>query len=233
MVVLVDYDNIEPDEQKKGLQYIVDKIAACIAPENLVETRRLLIRLYGGWYSNTSITSKAQDLQIEIDSKFPTTSILSDGETSIMVQCEIAYSTLVEPKFHLFHTFREKSITNSIYAKTPLEINCLESNCILAIINEFINNKRCPKCGSVKIKDVLYKKEQKLVDSMIITDLLNESSLASCIGLLSSDDDCWPGIRASLNLNNQCLLIHMKSKDSLSSSIYTKNIGTNYKYVKF
>ncbi len=231
MTILIDYDNLEAADQLKGLHYIADQISSSISPIYMDGDKRINLRLYGGWYTQDIITIKAQQLETEILECFPIKSLLSDMKTEVIVNCQMAYSTLAEPSFHLLHTFREKSVTQRIYSKTPSEIGCSEKDCVIETINQLLNKKKCPKCGNTKLKSILYKKEQKLVDSMIITDLLTQSLSDTCIGLVSSDDDCWPGIRAIVAKG--CKIIHIKSKDSTQAQLYTKNINSNYIHKNF
>lgn len=229
MYVLVDYDNLERSDRDKGLHFIADQIASQIESVHLQNDKRLIIRLYGGWYQEKSITTKAQQLQSEINDNFPNTTLLCDNKP-IIVRCELAFSTLAEPAFHLFHTFREKSITSRLYPRKSDDFECKCDDCPVTIIHNFLKKGKCPKCETIKLADVIYKREQKLVDSMIVTDLIFQSKISNSICLVSSDDDCWPGIRATIL---SCTLIHIRSKSSYHKTLYTNNINENYIHKTF
>lgn len=225
MTVLVDYDNLDDGLTRKGLQFITDAIISQIQPSD-ISAPRITIRLYGGWYEKKKSTGRAQNLEIDIKRVFPTAKVLSDGATKVIVQCELAYSILADPTFHLVYTFREKGIPSGLKAHHPIKEGCRDADCPLIIFQKFIQNKSCPKCGHLKPEDVLYRGEQKLVDSMIITDMIYESSKSKCVCIVSSDDDFWPGIRASII--NGCTIVHINTQNSPNISLYINGIGKNY-----
>lgn len=227
MIVLVDYDNLNEIHIRKGLQFIVDSIVSLIDTAH-VTGNRITVRLYGGWYEKNKSTVKAQKLEAEIRQNFPTNSILSDNTTSVIVNCELAYSILADPTFHLVYTFRKKGIPSGLKAYSPIKEGCTDTNCPIKVISDFLQNKKCPKCNRVKPDKIFYRGEQKLIDSMITTDLIfNSFNMKENICLVSSDDDFWPGIRASLLLNSNTL-IHIHTQNSPSSTFYTKTISSNY-----
>lgn len=225
MIILVDYDNLEENHIRGGLQFIIDSIISLIDVSHVVDNR-LTIRLYGGWYEKRKSTMRAQNLEAEIRKISPTRSMLSDNKTSVIVKCELAYSILADPTFQLFYTFREKGIPTGLKAHHPIKEGCKDANCPIQVIHDFIQNKKCPKCNRVKPENIFYRGEQKLVDSMIITDLLFASTKGENLCIVSSDDDFWPGIRASLLNGNP--LIHINTKNSPNAILYTKVIGSNY-----
>ncbi|WP_302152000.1 NYN domain-containing protein [uncultured Alistipes sp.] len=227
MMVFLDYDNLEYSTRVKGLHYVAEKIIALVDP-SCAKDKRITIRLYGGWYENETITKRAQDLETEIENEFPCTLLMSDNSTKIIVNCLLAYSMLADPQFHLLHTFRSKSITYGIKAYPIEKHGCMDQECPLPIIYDFIEHQKCPKCGKVKLKDFLYKKEQKLVDSMLIADMLHIANREKYICIVSSDDDFWPGIRSVVACG--CTLIHIKEKLSTASSLYTKGLDSHYIY---
>ena len=56
MDVLVDYYNIPQQERRKGIAYLINRIISAIVPLVTVRERRVDMRLYGGWYEDTSPT---------------------------------------------------------------------------------------------------------------------------------------------------------------------------------
>jgi hypothetical protein len=74
-----------------------------------------------------------------------------------------------------------------------------QSQCPLAAFDPFLRLKKCPSagCGVTPI-DVLVRAEQKLVDTMLVADLVHLSSGGAPLIVVSSDDDLWPGIESAL-----------------------------------
>lgn len=55
-----------------------------------------------------------------------------------------------------------------------------------------------PKC-TVELDKVLLRAEQKLVDTMLVTDLIHYSMhQKETIVVVTSDDDVWPGIHSAI-----------------------------------
>ncbi|MDR1699825.1 MAG: hypothetical protein LBR68_01365 [Lachnoclostridium sp.] len=225
MTVLVDYDNIADSHTRKGIQFLTDSIISLIDP-SYIANPRIVIRFYGGWYEKKRSTSRSQNLEADIRQIYPTTTVLSDRKTKVVVQCELAYGIMADPKFHLVYTFREKGIPSGLKAHHPIKEGCHDVDCPLIHFQKFIQEKKCPKCGHIKPEDVLYRGEQKLVDSMIITDMLHESLKNKFVCIVSSDDDFWPGIRASII--NGCKIVHINTQNSPNMSLYTSGIESHY-----
>ena len=58
---------------------------------------------------------------------------------------------------------------------------------------------------------LLSRREQKLVDTMIVADLIHLASRGETpIGLVSSDDDMWPGILSALNIGASVIHVHTR-----------------------
>ena len=104
MFVLIDYDNINKAVSRKGIHYVISKVVSRIDPADVSSGNRISARLYGGWYENSNFTRLAQALSADIMSNFPTVLTLSDNKTSVVVNCELAFSLLADPTNHLVHT---------------------------------------------------------------------------------------------------------------------------------
>jgi uncharacterized LabA/DUF88 family protein len=197
-----------------------------IDQSELSGSKRIKVRFYGGWYENNQFTTKAQNLSTDISSSFPNTILLSDNKTKIIVDCELAYSILADPNNHLFHTYRRRGFPLGIHAKTKDEINCSDPNCPIEIVIDFVNNNICKQCKIVKPYDVFYKAEQKLIDTMLTSDMIHASIQHSIIVIVSSDDDFWPGIKTSLMHGLRILHIHTRNR--MTPSFYSKTTINNY-----
>ena len=226
MIILVDYDNIEKAITRLGVGYLVNKIVSKIDPTEISHGRHITIRLYGGWYEHTNFTTRAQNISTDIALTFPNVAILSDNQTTAIVNCEMAYSLIADPTNHLFHTFRTRGIPQGLKAHHPSSVGCSSANCPIISIYNFIKNDVCSQCSTIKPKDIFYRGEQKLIDTMLTSDLIYSSNQSKNLCIVSSDDDLWPGIITTLIQGKKVLHIYPKMHRMPYS--YTRNAGNNY-----
>lgn len=227
MLILVDYDNIESAITRLGVVHVVNRIVSRIDPSEVDSNRRITIRLYGGWYLNNSFTHLAQALSTDISANFPNTVLLSDSITNVIVSCEMAYSILADPTNHLFSTFRPRGMPSGLKAHNPVtHCGCTNSSCPIVATHHFLVNRICGVCNTVKPEDVFYRGEQKLVDTMLTSDLIFSSTQAANLGVVSSDDDFWPGIKTTLVNGKKVIQLHTRIRTMPSS--YTQTTHSNY-----
>ena len=226
MIILVDYDNIEYNILRLGISYVVNRIVSKIDPSEVDSKRRITIRLYGGWYEQNRFTQKAQNLSADVAANYPNTALLSDNSTSVIVNCEMAYSILADPTNHLFSTFRPRGIPSGLNAKHPASCGCTTPNCPIVAIHNFIRNNSCPLCNTIRPEDIFYRGEQKLVDTMLTSDLIFSSNQSVNLGVVSSDDDFWPGIKTTLANGKTVIQLHTRTRNTPSA--YTKTTSSNY-----
>ncbi len=228
MHILVDFDNIAPLTRSGPLLKAVDTIFDAAKP-TLSTTTRVQVRLYGGWYEEQGPTRRAQQLAADVAANFPHAINIDTAPQPLRVQVELAYSLLAEPKRHLLHTYREKKPPQALRSREPTEAGCMDSSCALSGIAKLIKSGRCPATTcTIKTKDLLYKAEQKLVDSMITADLVylathgdKEPTIVVC-----SDDDIWPGVRTAIQLG--AAILHIRSPDNASQADYHSDLGAGY-----
>lgn len=226
MIILVDYDNIDRNVSIHGISHVVNKILSKIDIAETTGNKRINIRLYGGWYEQNHFTTRAQNLSADISVTFPNVALLSDNITPVIVNCEMAYSILADPNNHLFNTFRSRGVPSGLKAKHPNSCGCTTLNCPLMAFYDFINNNRCSVCNTIKPEDLLYRGEQKLVDTMLTSDLIYLSNQSLNIGIVSSDDDFWPGIKTTLTNGKKIIQIHTKNRPT--PHYYTRTTNNNY-----
>jgi hypothetical protein len=228
MIVLVDYDNIEKPMIRLGVSHVVNSIISKINPTDVgTGNRHVTIRFYGGWYENNRFTNRAQALSLDIARDFPATSYLADKTTAVIVKCELAYSLLADPGNHLFHTFRSKGVPDGLKAEHPGLCGCTQHLCPIIETYNFVSNGRCSKCGTVSPKDIFYRGEQKLVDTMLTSDLIFSSKVSNRLCVVSSDDDFWPGIVTTLKSGSNIVHIHTKA-GRRTPTFYSKSAGSAY-----
>lgn len=224
-LILIDYDNLDKRDKQKGLIYLSEKIVNGFSPSD-VNNLNVQIRLYGGWYQNQRLTRTAQHLANEITGSFPITAVLNDNKSKIIVNVELAYSLITQPHMQLFNTFRIRGMPYGLDCFHPNQKNCLDPNCQLITVHNFIKSDICGSCNKIRPADLLYKNEQKLVDTMITSDLIYTANTFSNVCIVSSDDDFWPGILTALNFGVRVTQIHTKGKPTPHH--YSRMVTTNY-----
>lgn len=210
--VLVDYDNVERASRKKGVRYVVDLILAAISLEDPLAGVRL--RLYGGWYDLSGPTKYAQSLMRDVMNDYPRIEScrrISGKIIPLRVEVEMAYSLEMEPLKHLLHTYRPRLPPDNLRCRTAPEVGCTRTGCSINVINHWVEHSQCPTVGcGVKLSDAVYRGEQKMIDAMMMLDLLFISSRHSKACVVSSDDDMLPAIRTALLQGGDITHIHTR-----------------------
>jgi hypothetical protein len=229
MKVLVDYDNLPIEATRKGLVYLADRILTSVSPA--VDARQAMdFRLYGGWDRNNRMTKTGQDLSVEMQSNFPKT--LRKGQSHVVLNMYLAQALEALPNKRLPNTFREEPM-RKIKCQTPSRVTCRNISCPIDPMAFFLNTGRCPVDGcSAEPSMLLSRNEQKLVDTMIVADMIHLASRGeSLIGLVSSDDDMWPGILCALNIGAD--ILHLQTRTLIQTSMYLTQTRGKYKAVGF
>jgi len=216
MIILLDFDNLEKNFIRVD-EILYRKIVALLDLSDLLE-RRVLIRLYSGWYNQDTLTRKAQKIDLEVRNNFPMTAFLSDNKNQVIVNCEMAYSTLSDPQNHLLYTYRESGIPSGLKSYSPRKVGCNLWDCPLIDFHEFLKKGTCHVCDEITINQFMYRSEQKLVDSMITCDIIHESNKSGVITIVSDDSDFWPGINYALMSGKK--VIRIVAKNSRISDSY-------------
>lgn len=225
--ILLDYDNLSLIDKQRGLLSVIEKILSKIQ-NDIIDKTNVHVRLYGGWYDKNNITQRAQKLSSEILADFPTVVNPPITANNVVVNVELAYSMLIAPKEHLLETYRIRGYPADLQCDIPRNHGCTSQNCPINHIYEFINFQKCKgQCCSIIPSDILYRGEQKLVDSMITNDLLFlVMDNSKPIVIVSSDDDFWPSIRTALALSTN--LIHLHTKNYLTPNHYLQYANKYY-----
>ncbi len=215
MNILVDYDNILDQHRRHGLVDLVSRIFSALGADRLRSEASAQIRLYGGWYENNVPSRTAQRLIPEIQSNFPTEFYLPDQSSSLRIktQVELAYSLIIDPSKHLLHTVRKRSgYPHGFRCDSPSAHGCADTSCPLIATHSFLRTGNCPSPScAITSRQLLHKLEQKLVDTMLTSDIIHIAQQGSSpIALVSSDDDFWPGIRTAELLGTEIFHIHTR-----------------------
>lgn len=223
VLIIVDYDNCfssEIDDTTSVLKILVDKIITGINPsERFVQGN---VRLYGGWYEKDHLTKNAQRINSSLSS-------LLNGEVNNANCCveyclsvNLATSLLSKPTNDFFATFRPKGNLKKIARISDLAKNCK------ILSNRMPNFKDLLERGTCVVQDcptpcddlIVYKAQQKMVDTMITCDLLqsvnNQGYKYIC--LVSDDEDFIPALIATAS-NQRCKLYRFSLHKSYYQSI--------------
>lgn len=203
MEVLVDYDNVDPLERRRGLVHVVTRILGAIPPTRFAPQPEARVRLYGGWFAEISSSRRAQELAPDLHAEFPRRIAVSDnsGATSVLVRVELATSLECDPQHPLTHTFRRRGSPAGVSCAAPPFAQCqTPGTCPLETMHTFFGQRACPHGGCAITPEVLLEKEeQKLVDTLLTTDLSYFAMTATTpVVVVSADDDMWPAIRFGL-----------------------------------
>lgn len=224
MTVLVDYDNVRLG--RKGLRYFATRLLDHVGVRRCSAEPSIRCRLYGGWFDGARLSKRAQRLVPEIQNVFPRRMTVSDAEGAVRVRVtmELAIS-LIGDRVALTHTYRRRSLPTGMACARPPFTECAHpSRCAVATVAPFINEEECPhpRCDVTPF-DLLGRNEQKLVDSMLVVDLVRLAQAApELIVLVSSDDDMWPGIRAALLHRARVLHVHARKRPQQYRTLTTK-----------
>lgn len=201
--VLIDYDNLLPEHKMAGILDVVTRALVQIDFDDSINRCQCDVRVYGGWYEGTQISRLAQDLTVEIHGDFPKVLHLptrSGGRVSVVAHAQLAVALLQEPGHHLFNTYRRKGKPANVRVEQPNAIGCTDPTCLLPLVKKLLKTGNCPKAGcTVGVGSLVYRHEQKIVDTMLSCDLIHVGrGNADWIILISGDDDFLPPLRTVL-----------------------------------
>jgi len=186
------------------MRHVIQMILDGIGSQVLSQERRVDARLYGGWFYRDLLSRHAQRLleQLPQGQLVMTLGVSGSGRGKWMeVSVEMARSLACDPKTELTHTFRPRSTPPNLYCQPRPFVGCVTPDtCKLQLICKLIGTGCCPiaRCNA-SLSAVLRLAEQKLVDSMVVADLIYFAhNTQEHLAVVSGDDDLWPGIRAAL-----------------------------------
>ncbi len=215
-VVLVDFDNFVPPGQRVLSPEL-------FAHELLALVRRIrrkspapgyfLVRLYGGWYSDGTLTSVGSQVAqlIAASPLFP----LIDGQGLIVRgDIQLVNELLALPRIKMNTTYRRRGGLPRLRLSspgTPTGCPIPDAGCPITGFHRVTQKKhaQCPddRC-SVGVADAFIVHEQKMVDTLLACDLLEASSQGvERIVLVTSDSDLFTAHSAGKQLGAERLLV--------------------------
>ena len=218
IAVLVDYDNLLETQKLSGVLDVVTR-ALMQLPRRTNGLRGVCeVRIYGGWYEDETMTTLAQQISVNIQNQFPTILRLpTDSAEQVLLHTtsELAVSLLEEPAYHLFGTYRKKGKPSNVRVQRPEIVGCVAPMCPLPAARKLIRKGKCPveTCTTVA-DDLVYRHEQKIVDTMLTCDLLYLTKLGyEYLILVSADDDFLPPIRTALLRGANIVRVHPQANE--------------------
>lgn len=215
VAILIDYDNLMPNQKTAGLVDVATRVLMQLPPLTARERGACEIRLYGGWYEGATMTQLAQELSVTMQVDFPTiirAPNKSGSSTPIVVNASLAVALSEDPAQLLFNTFRKKGKPNNVRVQKPQDIGCVKNDCTLTLIKKLLKTGKCPiaSCAATS-NNLIYRSEQKLVDTMLTCDLLHAQMHGlDYIVLVSDDDDFIPPVRTLLLRGAPVVRVHPK-----------------------
>ena len=200
---LVDFDNLLPpyeDCTREAFGLIINQLLDAIL-HSIPTAERVSIRLYGGWMSNGVLSRRGSDVSAAVSGirLFPRISI---GSHRVRGDVLLATALLAQPAVSFSDTARRRnSVPRLRLSGNPLPAGCAVTSeqCPAKILQKFTskNSKECPvdEC-MVLCRDAFVVQEQKMVDGMLICDLItltDEQPSPSCV-IVSDDTDFVPAL---------------------------------------
>ena len=228
MFILIDYDNIPRELRRWGVEHVVRRIASSFAHLVDGQDNSLRFRLYGGWFEASTLTKPAQDIQDEVDelSTFPI--LRQDGTRLGLARVQLALSMLIDPTVAITHTFRRKGPPTGLQCTTRPWLTCAaEASCPLFAVVDFVAKDICPsETCALGPSDVFYRQEQKMVDTMLVVDVMQGiREEANALAVVSSDDDVWPGIHSAIHSGGK--ILHVRTRATTSPLNLYKRLPTD------
>lgn len=232
VLALVDYDNVPVLHRNRGVEHVIGRILDTVGPGAFTSGEHVRIRLYGGWLEESSLSRSAQVLTAELSQSFPKAVNIVHGQaqTTVIVAPELATSLLINPRRILENTYRPKGMPQGLRCEQPPYAGCIDSHsCPLFPMHAFISSTGCPTQGcGVELTDIVKRAEQKLVDGMLITDLVYLAHTGEfSVMVVSSDEDIWPGILSAITLGTRVYHLHPKPGRTTPAR-YSSGVGPNY-----
>jgi hypothetical protein len=227
LYVLVDHANVAPIWRARTVTDLAIRVLETVAPEVSDETKRVRVRLYGGWFEEDRSSRNAQRLAPEISSAFPVPVSPALGFSKpIVLNAELAIAILSRPTEALTHTYVKRERVSNLDCKDPPYEGCSQpQSCPIRGFREFLTRQRCDQSSCTVSPDgVLQRAEQKLADTMLAVDLCTlAAQRTNRVVVLSDDYDAWPAILASVSWGTE--VIQLRSRGHNRNAEMTRRIA--------
>lgn len=216
-LVLVDYDNAFPPNAAFSDQEIALTVETWLRDiaTRMPTVARLDVRLYGGWYDESDLSRHGASV-VRAMAAMPDFPLRNSDGRILRGIISLASTPLSLPHGPpLLGTYRKRgSLPRIRLSKQPYPDACaqVDDRCPAAILKSFTkhSNRECPvdSC-SLNAADAFVIHEQKMVDTMLATDLLiacRDPSTYFAVVVVSGDSDFVPPMLAARTLDGVRLL---------------------------
>ncbi len=216
--MLVDYANLyitNTDDLTSVIDHIAEKITSHLQKKNQdewAERSRLHFRLYDGWYEESILTKKAQDIARIIDREYPS----ENEKLQRIILVELAKAQASRPTFDLLHTFRRRKRLSHLRMCKITNACCEASQGAIEYLKELQTKGVCRRCDHKRpSSELVWYDEQKLVDVMLSMDIAHfaMTDQYSEIAIVSSDDDFIPAMFQTASRGKSIIHINAKAHD--------------------
>ncbi len=183
----------------------------------------VLVRLYGGWTENGTLTARASEIAaaIAVVDSFPMP--LPAGDRIVHGEVVLAQGLYIAPHVDLGDTSRRRIGPPRLRINgAPLPVGCLEhlESCPAKILQKFTKtpSKSCPvESCPVTATTAFVTREQKMVDTLMACDLLDltHDEDVVAIAIVTADSDLLPPAIHSRSLN-RCKTLVMTNRPNWS-----------------
>jgi hypothetical protein len=104
----------------------------------------------------------------------------------------------------------------------------------MEVMYNFLQSGHCPQAGcSLGVRELIEGRgEQKLVDTMIVADLIHLSHIGETeVTVVTADDDVWPGVISGMQAGAH--ILHIRPKHSTTPPRYLSGVPGRYTTVAF
>lgn len=215
LALFIDYDNLLDGQKSSGILDVATKALMQTPLSSSIARGSCDIRIYGGWYEGLAMTQRAQALAVAIGNEFPAIIRVprkGEGVVALAANAELAVAMMEEPSHHLFGTYRKKGKPGNLRVQRPAEVGCTDTTCPLPLAKKLLKSGKCPISScSVVADDLVYRHEQKVVDTMLACDMVYAPTQDyQHIILISGDDDFLPPLRTVLLRGTPVARFHPK-----------------------
>lgn len=223
MYVLIDYDNVPSALWSPGPIEAASAICAQLPAAVIGSEPDLVVRLYGGWKTNSVSTQRAQGLMAHLTMGH--TYIQRPGHSTDAKKIRFVVQLALGPigGNGVFATTLQTDRPLRSFRPKPNPAGCVSSDaCGMRSIGDLRHNTPCSEGAcAITAKDVLVRDEQKMVDTLMVADLAHITFVDKHddVVVVSSDADIWPGILLAIKGGCAVTQVHATPKIVTASNL--------------
>lgn len=216
LFVLVDYDNVESSHRRAGPVNLARMLVAQLPFALISKYATVMVRLYGGWRVEAGPTIAAQKLVPDIQANSPTVVNVSGAGTSrqVKVTVELAHGPIGSRKIFEETLVRDRGLRKFRSIPVPWSQCANVGACGMQPFHQARFDTACSTSGcGTRLGDVLVRDEQKMVDTLLVSDIAQQAVLlrAPDVVVVSSDVDIWPGVHLALQVGCEITQVHTRT----------------------